>query len=1518
MATEEKIFPYKGVNLNVHESLMAPDLARFIKNLVYEVTDASDASASRGAQTGVGKTLQSNSLYIENLVLPDGYNQIIGAFGFKEEGQVFVMLYNERGNHMVYVLNGADQTFSIVKQGSVLNFQLSPEYFIHKSGCWLEVVYIEDPNTGKKIKRSFLIFTDGFNDQRQICVEDAIATNGFDPTQFPYFRGDFDPKIFINMGIATPVDCVEFSEKPRSDADLGLDNNLSFNPWQFRVLAIDVWGRPTEHGIISDEYIPGINDCVSSSNSLSRCLTLKIKADNPLWDKLQVEFRTNNSEQWYLDQVLNLYDGSNLGPWWTRSRNPDIDFDPNSGMISYTFCRDKECNPVPQSETDRLENPMPRTSQAIQKINQFLTLWNNKERFAPMQKSLLDKFSFKITPPAKQNVDSRTITIYVPIWNEALQNYQSVRKDGTNGYIWGDNNSSHGGARAYSQFFQNIQQSGFLGYLLGNGNLAISTQVYVDAGGNIIDDPEFLGQNLSPSQFTMQKFVFNNVPSGVYIFRLASHLADPSAPDNNYTTTSTTVWGRCPFDKASLRVSPEQRAASQELIIDVCAGDYNTLEQTEILVIADLAAVHVEQVPGQLTPISGFKSINESYKATSGYIYETRQNGFNQNPMELMSVTNPHAITSRITDHNGFYYFSTSSTHVSFEFRFANKCGIGSFGQNEGNAGMRFSNHYIDEERQGTNVFPYGDYFTTVCNRVLIKGRAFLSGQNIGIPNATIVLSRGGVTTTDDNGDFTLVAHDEIDADSGQVIIRNDILIFANGICNYVSIDGGCIPDKNISIQPCSSCTLRQIIVSDFVAVYNIQRSLLSGGTYPMGVAKGDWLGRRGFVQDIGYITIPSIIESQAIGPSTVELVIDPTAIFDEDTEYISIFIGKETTMAQYLTWIVDRFELIDNTGNINTVSPTQIRIYYGSLNEYNKQNEFNTTTGWSFIAEGQNTPVVSDKVQFFLNGNGKFFDKSIIGLVKYDQAGEFFLIDYTPDLADLVANAMIRLIRPKVCTGNEPYYELCGVIKVTNGAAETDSIILNAFDTFYLSRQIPVPVPVTPTPQVQTVATSTTSGNVTTTITSVPVPVATANALRIFGFRFEHDSPSNFWGKGSNNFGRVNLKNPFEAVIYNINACAISGTLSKNSQLNYLNYFDDANKVYFDINTLNGVVGVFTQNSIVLVVGQNDNFIVGFNDDIPVVNAQGQLTIPSGKNQFGNPQLSIGDRYGCRLFDKNTIDFRQGIVQFLDTSEMAVIRHNYSKGQPISDTSCAGYIRSKIASVNKFNLTATNKRYFHGSMDPAADSYILSDFIIRSASFLNKERGINVDVQESFSFNINTGALKGWWSATPEYYASLEGDFDDPQLFTFRNGQPWKHYSSGQDVKFGSIYGETVEPVFDVVCVIDNMKKKKPLAVAQYIIGGLFYCDLATSEAGQQTRMLISQWQQANYGWFAPFLCDLNTKADKNIADQTGKNKLFDGNILVGNWIRVRLVGSPASNNNYVELQGITVNVMAAEKSGL
>jgi hypothetical protein len=1485
MAFGKKIIPLRGVNTDLHESLMPADLARFIKNLAYEVTDTADATGTRGSQTGVFKPLQGNALYIENLVLPEGNNMSIGTYSFREFRQVFVFVYNSLGNHTIYRLNGSNQTYDIVYQGPCLNFQLQPENFIaHEGGCWLEQTFVSDPVTGIEKSRSYLMFTDGINPQRFICVEDSIATQSFNAALFPYFGGSYDPCAMINMGLSTPADCIGITEVPVDPANATQNNKLLFTTWQFRLLEVDVWGRPTEHGIISDMYVPAGSNCITTSSALPNCLDLNFPAPPPYIDKIQIEYRNCNDEQWYLSDVLELYNGNSLGQWWLRSRNSGVNFDAGNNTITYRFCANKACDPLPVAETNRLFNPLPITSQSVAAIGSFIGLGNNVSGFLPFSQDLKDKITFTVTPPGAVTSTSNNfinISILLEIYNPFFHSNEPIYHQGIspNAYGFGAFNTGrqYRSFFAYQQWFLNTAQQGFVGYLAGTKNFVISTQWVLEPNGNFVQVTDFSNTNLLNypygSKF-FQQFVFSNVPKGTYVFRVAAHQSDPTV-DPNYQSTSAYVNGLYPFNFSNIANPVDHDhplvLGAHELVVNVCTSAYDSRTDNKILIINDL---------------------NANTAVRAGYVQNTHDTSQTIYGIELLEVESA-GIHNYTTDHNGFYFAASTTDGFSghgFISAIYGMCNCTRFKVLDQESGYQQELKINNIRLVGDNTCP--TIQDQPCQIILVKGSVYLCGSRVGVPGISVVLTRGRTAITDANGNFTLVAHDDI-----RNGVRIDDLYFMTASCPFKDCAGDCIVPITVVIQPCTTCTDREVTVLDTFLAYSTARGLLSGGTYPVGVVGWDKLGRPTFVeQDPGYyITIPALQQTHIFAPSTVTINIDATAIFPPDIAYLTFWIGPETTIATYITWIVDNVQFIDNTGQVNTVAPTQIKIYYASLIEYNKQNNYNTTVNWNFIVANGTTPVTTDQVEFLLNGDGSFFPKSITALIKYDQTGQYFLINYTSDLAGLLPNAIIRLIRPKQCTGTEPYFEICSPVRIINGKAQISSLILNAFDTYYVNRQIPVP-----------------------TLQPNSSPPVLINEPRTFGVPFETNSPSDFWGQGCNNIGRVNTKNPYETVIYTPDQVSLSGALSPNGQLNFLNYFDEANMISFSDTGLNGITAILPETSTVLLIGQSDNCVVGFNDNIVRINPQGQAIAGSIQNQFGQPERKVGSNYGCQLRDKNTIYKKEGLVQYLDASKAVLVQHNYQTAIPLSNNGMEGLLRAKIKAVQQFNTTSNNTRYFSGIINPINHEYLLTDYIIGSNNFINPLRDYSVDVSETYAWDVFGKVFKGTYSFTPEGYAELEGELNDQQLFSFTGAIPYRHYTTGVPLTFNTFYGVVCERILEVVLVMDNLKKKKPLALAEYCKQGAYFCDRVLTETGQLSRILLAYFLQAEYGWYAPFLCDLNTPPDPNRPLQTGVNVLLDGNMLTGTWIKIRLVGDPAVNTVYSELQGISIEVFPSEKSGI
>ena len=1501
MGASTKLIPVK-FNLDLAAEYMDEMTARYIKNLTPYIGATDDyAGIKEGQNVQKLKPIQSNELYV-NIPVPAGDNYCIGAKGFPNTNEVYVMVWNSNSNHFVYRLNCSTRTFDMVKIDPCFNFQKKPKYFIGESQMSLTLIPLVEPETGKEFIAKELKWTDGYNYQGYLRVDDCIATNGFDATLFPYFAGNYDKCPILRMGLPTPKGCINVTEIPRvtdpadPNYDVPLNNNLLFQKWFFIIKYIDVWGRPSEWGARSLEYSPGINDCIADSNNIPRCLNLTFDAGNPFINAIEIGWLSCSNgvaTVWHKEETIFLYEGSNIGEWWKRPRNKNVNYNPSDNTITYKFCRDKECEIIPEDETRRIENPLPKTSQALINLNRNSALFNNKSKFNPFPQTLKEKITAKVIPPTNSGSDLRNITIYVAIWNEGNSSgpkWSGVTKDGNNGYVYGGYPIGVFDAsftRSYSQYFKNNLQSGFTGYLVGGGSVT-STQVYLDATNNLVDDKTHTLLYNNPNLFTLQKFEFNNIKKGKYIFRIASQLADPNT-DANYRETSTTIWGVCPYVRSgTFNIDINGRQPLQELLIDVCNDNYDTLNDNKMIIIADLASKYW----GAGNPVS--------WKASCGYWRETRQNGFPQNPMELINVIGANGFTSIVTDHNGFYYFSTRGSGRTFAFDFLYKCNREQARVNQNpNWGILFADYYADEIFSGR----YKDYFTIDCNRVLIKGKLILNGTNIGISNAVVSLTRGQSAITDENGEFTIIAHDAYGT------TRVDELTI-NSSCGYTGVNNSCIVTPTISFNNCTTCQQRIINVPDILLDYTSEKSLLSGGNYGLGCVGFDWLGRVTYVQPLGNINIPTINSVKAIAASQVQIIIDPTAIFPDEIEYITFWITPETTTEKYLDWIADDVEFIDAQGLVNPQAPTQIKIYSGSIIQFSKLNNYNTTTAWQFLDEKTNTPYVNDKVQFFLNGDGQFFNRAISALVKYSKDGEYFTIDYDSSLKDLKKNALIRFVRPKDCTGDEPYYEICSsYTPIVNKKAQRQTFILDAWDTYYLSRQIPVPAPQTPT--TVSVTTTVTNGNTSVATQQIPVPTSTVLELRTFGFKFEHFCPSNFWGNGCTHIARINYKNPYEAELIQFYQVALSGAMSANGQLNYLCYFDDAKKTDFEVPNAGGIVGAIPEIGKLFLIGQTDSFLVGYNDNLGRVNANGTFQAPSTPNEFGKPQRKEGDTYGCNISDKLTIQSRNGKICFVDRNRAEIVRYDFAQIASFTKDQCEGWFKAKCKEVMQ-----DDNQYFLGAINPATGEYLVSNQSVSNTSYINQEREPNPLIPETVSFDIETKDLKTSLSFTPELFSYLDGDILNVQLFMFKDGLPYSSYNGKTNNSYNKFFGVQCEKVFTPVYNTDPAAKKMLLTITLLCENQKFFADRVVTEAKQVSRILLEHWNKAVYFSYAPFLCNLNSVPDPNMPTETGANVLLEGDRVYGNWAEIRLIGDSKDAEKYCEILGVTIDAFKIQKS--
>lgn len=1490
MSKQERILPSE-VNLDLSPLYLDKNVARFIRNLDY----TGFRGEKEGENEGVIRRLPLVDLYDTTFSLPstEGYSTI-GRILTPENNELYVFNHHDAGKHCIYrVRNGR---CDLVFAGQELEFTLSPEYFLGTGR-----VAIFQFTRGEQ-QLTFLIFTDSLARQHFLCVEDSIATNSFHSDTFPRFRGSYDRRELISLGVISPTDCIGVT--PVTTTNPLAENRMRKTFWQWRLHYTDVYGRASEHGVISDGYYT--TDCAGAQ---AGCVDLSFDAGNPLTQQIAIEYRRNCLGEWSKHETITLRTDCDK-PWYEQPFSPAINYNAETNKITYRFCADKGCVAVPDTETDRAENPLPRTSESACQMAGLVALSGNTYGFKPFSCDLLGKIHFSIEKPSasvERLIATRTIKVWGFIYSvhNKEQRIQCIWNfDGTNvfGGLNGEDIEPSVGS-AYGQRFSEADQEGWIGSLRGTNYTAISKQYRLSgldeveqerardlAGG--ITTGEWVESGTATSLVDastyvyMQCWEFKNVPPGEYIFDVASHRAELAG---DYKSTSTYYVRNRPMD--GKMPSRNNSVPGRELYINVCEKDYDTMDGGLAVEIWDLTHGANRLKTGWrllggaigVLVLGGFPE--RRARVSDGYVKEANDRLPIVGAMVEMDVSgdsDDHQVNE--TDHNGFYFTTAKDRKHEIEISIMRKC-------RKTGMGTQVWERRDAVGRKGKNFYAtdlWRDFEREPCNRIRLAGRVVNCTTGAGLQGVIVVLERGQVTVTDKNGNYEIFNYDQ-PWDSS---IKR--LFFYSGGCRVVTCDGGaCFPSVLVPNTPCADCSDRLIHIEDIKLkeAGASERGLPFGGAFQMAVKGGDWMDRKNFAQtqESYYLKLPTFAEIGTFSYPKVKWAIDTSAVFPPWMKTLYFNISQNLAFSDFLTWVVDRLEFVDNTGNINNIAPTQIRIYYSSLNEYNKQNNFSTNATWQFIDENDSLRL-NDKVEFWANGDGKPFPTYISEPVRFDKNGRYFHVDFNPDLKDLKEGAYLRLVRPQECRSADVFSEICGTIPIVNGKPAVYEGYIGATESYFVNRQIPTPVVIK-----KKVRKTTTDSAGTVTVTEVEEETE-LNTIRSYGWPFEHHSPSDFWGTKCTNRGRVSVKNDLEDVIIKGDEIALSGALGVNSLANYLHYFEESRKKSFGRQY--DILSCIAEGNTLLAVCAADHLVTQYDENsIRLDEATGRAIVVSADKQFGRPRPKQGDNYGCRRVDRNTIAYHNGLVHWIDGNNIAEVIHDFKAVKEVSFGRFKSFLRRKIKSIDRNNVGGwVAKRYLHAHINPKDVQCYISDFDLTSKTYIVDADSPQGESSETYCIDLRSGALRKFCSFVPEWYASLAGDDNEEQFVLFKGGLPYKMYRPSNTL-VNNFFGVQCSDYIRFPFTIDPMAVQQPMSIEVYSDNVVLYSPEVKSGFKQLSRIPRNWFKRGDKYYVAPFLCD------------TENNSLFSGERLRGRYIEVLLQSDPDKRGVYNELTGIKIN---------
>lgn len=1319
---QQNTFIGKPVKLNLDADAIAltPEYSPFILNQRTNVRGAGKNRAWYGNEQR------------DQIELPAGDNIVVGTYFSPYTKEGYAWHWNSSGNHFISRENAQGTT--VVYQGR-LGLRADPASCIN-GAFRAEIQFVKKEDGARGIFGKYLLWCFG-SEIYYLDVELSILTDSFNLQSFQ--QCVFDPLDYIRLEARQPQRCIVASLVDQEDDR----SNIADTAFQFRYKYTYYDGRQTEWSPISSLYWVDYQACGDVESG--SCWKLTVPSGNAFVEKIHIAFRTDNSNNWQEYDIVQKY-GPYVGAelWYQR----DIalpNYDPDACSFEYVFCNNKKCDAISPRSTARLFNPIPWQAQAIDSLNDTLAVFNGRLGNKPLAKTEKDKIDFEVSPVDRTCYQETAIVkIAAVILSESNGSQFVYRLNGKDGFDDDDKSDTafFGGLQfgnsgietGYDQEFKGDVRN-FIAYVEGSEYWAEMKQYKVTATGTEEWGPvagmgrasarNQLRRTLKKGEYFIQQAEIR-VPKGSRGFiRLASHHAEGNEQD-----TSTQVIGRLRtmsgFDSEGFNRS--LWVAGREIYFDTCQSDYLDLTDTPFA-IYDAAVDYI-----------GLTGTGAAATLVYGYIKD--QEG---SPVQNLTLRGESTLLTPIdrpkihyiseTDHNGFYF---ASTKQRFSFKVYGETSCTSFDRigeiprsvsERGNA-VRYDVEveFNDEYAENWIYRPYID--VTNCN---------------GTPMAGVVIAVTGhkAVVTDANGRATFAIRNvpsrSLRLTFAVVQRRECQLRDCNQECNP------CMPRWDIMAPACFEGNPTAAIgTASFAQIGISEYGLKSGGRYEMAISLiGN--GRQSFAQVNGwFVDIPSVQERQNFNLSGVRMVVSGPVVFEPWVTHVAVMRSKNLLYRDYLQWVVDEVEFIDDNGNsANRFTGSAIRLTIQSLNDYNENSFFKTTTKYQY-SDG-------DRVEFIANGDGAIYTEQINVRIrspfakdKEDKPENFFnqiVVPADSRLSSIQPGALIEIQQPKDCETNSIFQEICSPIPV---ALFRGTIELPTFDTYKINRQIP------------------------------------ENTM---AFSFEHHSISDFWGDHIDDAGRLNVANEYEDIRILDRAMFQSDAWGYNGSYNGINAFDEERIKIFDGQEQGGIVAAkIKDNSSILAICEHDYFISTISDNVARVNKDGTLSANPSDQYIGDPQAKSGEPYGMRYQDAGLVSF-DADPAWVDANK-DVVKFVYGLKDASTDV-IGGWLNEAMWSV--VGDTSDDRNKLRGIMgfDPLTRSLLITfqrpgvSALTRWDYYFKERVGLN----QTIAFDTVSASFTSLLSPTPEAYCR----FDNEESFVmYFRSQPWHQTKAIFNTWFG------------------------------------------------------------------------------------------------------------------------------------
>ncbi len=1545
---------HTAVRLNLDNNVVKQQKgdARFIKDCTLDIEISSgDNNMQQGnalvRKPSIGNRLVEN-IYYDNWRLPQGENKAIGAFEFVELGEVYWFVYNSEREHTINFIDKNANIASEVIKSKCLNFQLDKQYSIAESSVSIRIVYDVNENTGvKTIKEKFLIFTDGYNETRQINVLASIATNSFTT---PYFSNYVDSYCsYVSLAVLAPLHCINYelisTEKKSS-------NKLYKKSIQLAYQFVYVDNRESTISPYSDLIQVGYDGCNQSIESLPSCAKLKIWVGSPLVEKIILYKRECNAD-WTLYDVINKHNVSSIekNDWWNRSDEwSKNNFDKNNRIIEYVFCNDKSCGIVDQYMFANIQNDSPIISKALTLAGDRLLAANNLINFDNLSQT--QKQAFTLNTTSKQidkqcTLPKRKVRVFMKIqgdrslsllhpqnWNSFL--FKDVNEPNKTGkFYWGGLCKSPSSiAHPISQVITDTSYKNYNQYVpsevggfvatLNNVHVSISKQVkwysntsYEEIGviPIVLSD---IDKNNNGSLDTVVEELYNQdyaimqmfefeVDAGYYTFRVHNHV---NGLNGDFAKTSTYINGAWNTTGA-LSNNQLVEIKDFEWIIDVRNKDYDSFVDGngDYIILNDLTCPTRSTSNGYVNRVVEVKLYEDEdfeYPIQGSTIYAKKK--IDLTPQQM-----------NFTDHNGFSFYrilkqsqlfasgitySIVSSKIVHEGSPVYESSVYGYLVNEKCVTtMKFNDFNFNNSASHGLAYNNKVNAQTIkdkCARIIVRGYVKDSDGN-GIAGLYVWTEFAQGVFTDIYGKYEIIVYQQFPTDY-RFVNRNIYIDNNNSICGAYKI--GCLPlDRTayIATKTCVVCEEIEIKIPSIVAEKfnkSTNNSFGVNGRFAVGVAYWDAYGRGSFVNKIGDVEIQ---DYNSI--NTINWQYDNNVALPSRAKYVTFFITKNLD-GDILEWAADEVKALDINGNTitNTQNAAYIMFDISSLVNYNlKHNTTGTNVSYQYVdndfitilSDGKKDLIKEIKVKI----TGSTINNENKTVTETTQVGTTTTATQTIGTSE---------------TGNKIIIPYDDALKMIVGKCSVKIRITRPYKCDDVYRQF---FELCGVYKVINGKLLITEGKINYSNTyNVYRNIFISKCTNSYTTKkFNSLYPSDFINKNCISKGRVNIENEFAESTWQENEIAESDSWINNGKIFGYNNFRKENRFNTKSQEFGGIVALFCERNIILAVCLNDWFTCSYNVQYLRATTAGAIEVPLN-SRISEPNQKIGNRYGCEHNHKQTVQIANDVVFWYDVKNSKLVGCTFNGLTDVSMDGVQSYFLEKTEYLKNANKDIEVLEVI-GGYDVKTNS-IITTFIHNNATnnYVNNNRQIVIEDNETIVFSVKNKFWSEFRGFTPELYSKHRNSSLGEMLISFADGYPYLHNTKLQN-KRCNYFDKQVQPVIEIVINYMENKVKHYQAIAQNIKDNPFILErVYTEQWNSYSYIPKAYWKEKEDVWYSEILRDMTGFNDTN--KKSIVSQLINGKRVRGRWAIFRFIQPLDDAHKYWELSNFYFTIIGSELS--